>query len=379
MKELAEYSREGLALVRRHDLLIVSQNFAFRQLSSIPAENASPTLADVLPADRLLDLKNKFSAGEQRWALDYSFKPTKGRPVPVKCLVEYPKDDSSGDLLVVRITDESETVKKDLLMKSVGSMLDINKKRVEESKKNFKSMLDRLPQGFLTFDSQGTIGQDCSARVEDIFDEAVAGRLITEVLPIPPSGIELIPLVFSSDNPSVFVDLLPREFQVGGKILEASFTPIIEDDRVSAVMVALADVTDYRALREALDRNTQIAKTLYTILSAKRDFIDTLNLVDSLNDLTTSPLEMRRQVHTLKGAFSFLDCPDLAQLCHHWETEWHSGGGTLQNLARPSSSQSRRELMHSSRSMKEYLKFTEAKAFQMSRSKAIASLIYTTA
>jgi PAS domain-containing protein len=325
MKELAEYSREGLALVRRDDLAIVSRNVAFSQLTSIPTETVTPTLSDLLSAERLVDLKSRLAAGELRWSCEYNFKPVKGRPIPVKFVVEDPKDDSSGELLVVRITDESEAVKKDLLMKSVGSMLDINKKRVEESKKNFKSMLDRLPQGFLTFDSQGTIGQDCSARVEDIFGETVAGRPITEVLPIPPSGAELIPLVFSSDNPSVFVDILPREFQVSGKILEASFTPIIEDDRVSSVMVALADVTDYRTLREALDRNTQIAKTLYTILSAKQDFIDTLNLVDSLNDLVGSPLEMRRQVHTLKGAFSFLDCPDLAHLCHRWETEWHAG------------------------------------------------------
>jgi two-component system chemotaxis sensor kinase CheA len=327
MKELAEYSHEGLALVRKGDFTIISCNSVFRGLtsSSNPTESTAPLLSDLLPPDRLLELKNEFASGKQRWAWEYNFKPAKGRPIPLRMIVEIPKDGSSEDILVVRLTDESENMKKDLLMKSVGSMLDVNKKRIEESKKNFKSMLDRLPQGFLTFDSHGMIGQDCSARVDSIFDEAVAGRLITEVLPISPSDSELIPLVFSGATPSVCLEALPKEFHVGGKILEASFTPIIEDDKVAAVMVALADVTDYRALREALDRNTRIAKTLYTILSAKREFIETLNLIDSLSDSIDNSLEIRRKVHTLKGEFSFLDCQELAQLCHRWESEWHSG------------------------------------------------------
>lgn len=331
MKELSDYSHEGLALVSKASLAILAHNATFRDLTPSASEELNRSLSDVIPAERLLELKSELAAGKQEWGYSCNIKPPKGRPIPVRLMIEIPKEDPFAEFLVVRITDERENVKRDLLMKSVGKMLDLNRKRVEESKKNFKTMLDRLPQGFFTFDSQGTIGQDCSARVDRIFGQSVVNRGITEVLPIPPSEFELIQLIFTESNPSVYVDLLSREFHLEDKIVEASFTPLIEDDRVTSVMVALTDVTDYRALREALDRNTQIAKTLITVLSAKRDFIETLDLLDSLVDSVDSPLEMKLKVHTLKGTFSFLACADLAQMCHRWETEWHSVGYTSES------------------------------------------------
>lgn len=328
MKELSDYSHEGLALVRRADLAIIAKNSTFKKLTPNSGKESQHTLSDIVPTEQLLEVKSELAAGRQGWEYFHNIKPAKGRPIPVRFMIEVPQDDPTAEFLVVRITDERENLKRDLLMKSVGEMLDFNKKRIEESKKNFKTMLDRLPQGFFTVNSQGTIGQDCSARVESIFGKSVVDLTITEVLPISSSEFELFHLIFSEPNPSVYVDLLPREFRLQDKILEASFTPLVEDDRVTAIMAALTDVTDYRALREALDRNTQIAKTLITILSAKRDFIETLNLVDSLVDSVDSPLEMKLKVHTLKGTFSFLACTDLAQLCHRWETEWHTVGYT---------------------------------------------------
>jgi two-component system chemotaxis sensor kinase CheA len=328
MRDLAQFSSEGLALVRRADLELVSWNPLFLDLTSQGETSGTPTLSSILPANLLADLIATLDAGTRSWTRECAVKAKKGRPIPVRFNIEANENNSPDGLLVVRVTNETENKKRDLLMKSVGDMLDFNRKKIEDSKKNFKAMLDRLPQAFLTFDSEGVISQDCSARVEAIFGTGVPGREITELLPFQPTDMELLPLIFNGKGGRVLLDAWPREFHVAGKILEVAFTPIIEDQKMAMVMCAIADVTEYRSLREALDNNTKIAKTLYAILSSKGEFTDALDLVDSLRGSVEDPMEIRSRVHTLKGTFSFLECQDLAQLCHRWETEWRDKGYT---------------------------------------------------
>jgi two-component system chemotaxis sensor kinase CheA len=328
VKELLEYSKEGLALVAVDTLAICSANWAFYFLTGSAPDSIGANLSDTLPLNLSTEIGAHFRAHKDAWSQEATLKPRSGRPIPVRISAELVDDADASLVLLIRIIDISELKKQDLLMKSVGSMLSLNEKRIAEAQRNFKSMLDLLPQGFLHIDSEGIIHQDHSIRVESIFDEPVAGRQISVLLGFSADEASLLSNVFSGQNPQVCLDALPHELRRGDKTLEIAYTPIIEDGVIASVMLAIHDVTEARTLREALERNSRLAKTLYAILSARSEFIELLELVDSLENSLDEPMEIRRVVHTLKGGFSFLECDELADLCHASESAWKSRGYT---------------------------------------------------
>ncbi|MEY4669164.1 MAG: hypothetical protein RL518_1863 [Pseudomonadota bacterium] len=325
MKQLAEYSSEGLALVSRNDWTILSCNHSFHEFTGGRGEGGRPRLSDCLPPEIMSALSEHFAGRSDAWIQEHTLRFSTGRPFPARIAVEVSEDQDKDRILVLRISDISEIKKKDLLTHSVADMLNSNKKRIEEAKRNFKSMLDLLPQGFLQFDPQGIINRDHSIEAEKIFKEPVAGRHIAEVLGLSAEEAELVALVFEGPSAKMCLDALPHELQRGDRTLEVAYTPIVQDEKIVGVMTAVHDVTESRALRKALDEKTRIAKTLHAVLSAKTEFIEMIDFIDLIESSLRDPMAVRRGVHTLKGGFSFLECHDLAKVCHRWESDWRAG------------------------------------------------------
>jgi signal transduction histidine kinase len=321
-----EFCRDGLALADLPTLQIEQANQLFLAMLGLAQSTAAGLeLKDIIPKFDPSAMQQAFGKSVPEYVIEGEVRPLKGRPTPLRIAIRKHGGPDSSKILI-RASDISELYKYSFLIKSVEDLLEANKRRAEEAHRNFKAILDALPQQFLTVDSRGAIGAEHSAQVGTIFPMPIAGEDFWKLSGLEGGYREVADLAFAGVAWSTVVQLFPPQFTRNGRLIEVKFVPMYSEGVLSSLVVACQDVTEMRSLMEVVEKQTRQAKVVFTVLSARAEFLELLELAESLDIHLENAEEMTVRAHTLKGGFLFFGCQDLADFCHATETEWAERG-----------------------------------------------------
>ena len=218
--------------------------------------------------------------------------------------------------LRVKVTSDDEITR---LAVAMNRML----ASIETSKDAMKLLLDNASQGFLSFDAQSIVGAECSAAATKIFGKNPAGCHLAQLL-------EQDLAKWNDFNGTVFSDaldfrdmaaLFPKAIHLGEREVQLEYRPVRHSGkRLSHVLLVATDVTELSLLAKRGETERRKNLAIIRILGAKNDFLDLLDTLAHLETEPGSPESFRRSLHTLKGGFAFLECREIAETCHQWET-----------------------------------------------------------
>lgn len=321
-----EFCRDGLALADLNTLQIEESNQLFLAMLGIAHSTAvGLELKGIIPQFDVAAMQLAFGKSVPEYVVEGEVRPLKGRAIPLRISIRKNGTTETAKLLI-RVSDISEIYKYSFLIKSVEELLEANKKRAEEAQKNFKAILDALPQQFLTIDSRGVIGADHSAQLGTIFSGPIAGEDFWKLSGLEEGFREVSDLAFAGTAWDTVVQLFPPQFTRNGRLIEVKFVPMYSEGAVSSLVVACQDVTEMRSLMEVVERQNRQAKVVFTVLSARVEFLELLELAESLDVHLENAEEMKVRIHTLKGGFLLFGCDELAEFCHSTETDWTNRG-----------------------------------------------------
>jgi two-component system chemotaxis sensor kinase CheA len=234
------------------------------------------------------------------------------------CVQEKATDDS----IRLFVADISEIKRKDAVMRSVTTLLDINRTSLQDSQRKLKTLLDSIPQVVLSVNAELRIASESSAPIERMFGANTTGKSIAEILPFSSAHSEALQLAFSGVDWDLIVDALPRELQYGDRILTCAFFSTYEANSLTRVTVIIEDQTDKRRMQDAWERTNADNRALIGVASSREEFLDLFYMAREAVNHVNSYSEITMFTHTLKGGFAGLECHEFSSLCHAAEDSW---------------------------------------------------------
>jgi signal transduction histidine kinase len=211
------------------------------------------------------------------------------------------------------------------LANSMNGMLE----SIETSKNSMKMLLDNVVQGFLSIDKLGKISSECSKASEVIYGVNPAGKYFWEVIgQDKDKWLSNLEMVFQEalDFKDLVV-LLPQTLTLNNLTIDFEYRAVRNlKGGLEYLMVVATDVTRLRQLQAEAERERKENSAIVKILTSKNDFMEALELVESLQNFMGDLTVYKRYLHTLKGSFAFLDCTELSHVCHNWEKTLNEDG-----------------------------------------------------
>lgn len=201
-------------------------------------------------------------------------------------------------------------------------------------------MFDHVEQGFLTVDAKGAIASEHSAAVERWLGPMPQnGSFADYVRSFAPDAADWFDLAWRSISERVIpVEIclaqLPSRFDVAGRRLAMSFSPLIDAGDRLRVLVVISDETAI-AERERAERDERETTSLVSRLLADRAgfaafFAEAEQHVEAI-DSARPASTLLRSIHTLKGICAIEGVHSVAEDCHELESAISDGDehGTL--------------------------------------------------
>lgn len=203
-----------------------------------------------------------------------------------------------------------------------------------------RMILDNAHDGMLTVDLQGVMSAERSAAVERWFGPSIPGARLQEYLG---SGNALLTaelelgfqeLRDESMPLEVVVGQLPRKLQRGPSHYRLGYQPILEEQRVSRLLVVISDATSEVENQRAAALQEETVRIFHACQRDRAGFIEFFanarELVAQVTGTEVYPVvEIARAVHTLKGNCALFGVFSLSSLCHQLEDDMAENGGTL--------------------------------------------------
>jgi len=194
---------------------------------------------------------------------------------------------------------------------------------VLNAKKKIEQVLNTIDQGLFTFKRNGNIEGPCSNACEFLFARKIENFHIGHVIGTNTEDLnDLIDMVFNeTTNIDSLLELFPEKIICGEKSLKLEYKVTRENEKISSILCVVTD----RTLVEYLEsKNTSEAKknaALISVISNKKDFLEVVEITQNLNLDSNDKAELARQLHTMKGFYSTLNCRWLVDICQHWEDQ----------------------------------------------------------
>jgi two-component system chemotaxis sensor kinase CheA len=214
--------------------------------------------------------------------------------------------------------------------------LRVANKALTESRAAILTLFDNADQGFLTVGRDLVVGPQFSAACETIFGQSPAGKRIMDLLcPKDVERGEVLAATLASalGDEDEFarelkISLLPREFKLDGKHIEAEYKLLAEP---CAVMLILTDVTEKTVLSLEVERERKLlelvvlafteSEALAALVGDYRRFIQSeLRELIARIDQEGAAGELHRRLHTFKGLLAQFSFPLSPLAIHEVET-----------------------------------------------------------
>lgn len=193
--------------------------------------------------------------------------------------------------------------------------------------RDMRLVLDNVDQGFITVDREGKMSRERSRIVDDWLGAPAEGMTFSEYLsrtdPMVGGMFELgwqsvledvLPL-------EVALDQLPRTLRKGSLPLELCYRPVMKGEQLTGALVVITDVTA-RLEREHAERaQREMVSIVHRMLNDRSAFdgffSEAAMLVEAIVGADGSDLvQLKRDIHTLKGNAAFFGLERIAELCH---------------------------------------------------------------
>ena len=230
---------------------------------------------------------------------------------------------------------------------------------VEEKTRNIRSMLDNIPQGvFRVLRSQESfkIDQEYSKSLLQILNtkdleddnpfDAIFGK--SDLSSSDLANIKSVFLTTIGENALQWqanFHILPRNFSLGSRIIEADWSPILdEEDNVEKILCVLKDVTEERSLQNKIIREAQGSQVLQEIarvhsFSKVEKFLETaFGYLSACTSEADEKALIFRNIHTLKGLAMIYGFKLVSDFCHELEDkirDWSHAEDSSQDFNAP--------------------------------------------
>ncbi|NRA46550.1 MAG: Hpt domain-containing protein [Oligoflexales bacterium] len=194
-----------------------------------------------------------------------------------------------------------------------------------------KEILDNLLSGFFTFEKDLKIAETTSKACEDLFFNKIAGKHIEDALDLNESTATFLTLsleqLFDNIIPNeVSLSFVPKKIETKhDKIIDLHYTPVYDADKEPhKIIVVATDITAQVAETKKLQQKEKLNQILINILHHNQTFkLFLKNYKSSLQTLksTTSEVEARRILHTLKGNSLTFGFEHIGSRIHDMETK----------------------------------------------------------
>lgn len=232
------------------------------------------------------------------------------------------------DAIRLFVVDISELKRKDLVMRSVTGLLEMNRLSLQDSQLKLRTLLDSIPQVILSIDRQLTIVSESSAPIERMFGSGTSGKPVAQILPFSNAHIEALQLAFSGVDWELIADALPRELQSGGRILSCVFLPTKIGGELASITLIVEDITEKRRMQDVWERTNAENRALIGVASSREEFLDLFYMARGAINHVHNYGELSMVTHSLKGGFAGLECHEFSSLCHAAEDSWRESNYT---------------------------------------------------
>ncbi len=201
---------------------------------------------------------------------------------------------------------------------------------IQAKSRDMRLVLDNVGQGFITLNERAEMSSERSRVVDDWFGPAAEAMRFSDYLRrIHARSADWFDLAWDA----LIEDVLPFEVSVAqlpavlaydGRTFELAYRPIFENDRLHKMVVVITDATE-RVQRERSERAQHEMMSIFQKLFADRTafddfFAEATRLVESIvTSDARDAIELKRQVHTLKGNCALFGIGSVTAFCHDLE------------------------------------------------------------
>lgn len=193
-----------------------------------------------------------------------------------------------------------------------------------------RMVLDSVDQALIMVDRTGHVVGECSAAAETWFGAPPQSRSLWSWLrPIDPPAVAMMELCFEGLVEDVLpmavsLEQIPRRLQGNGRYWEVSVQPLLHAGRLDRALIVMTDVTAAEEARREQRGQLEIIAAFKRLMAERQVFLTFYDEVDLLvrNTLgSTDLVEIKRNLHTIKGNCAMFEVSSMVETCHAIESK----------------------------------------------------------
>jgi len=207
--------------------------------------------------------------------------------------------------------------------------------RIAKRNDELRLILDNVSQGFLTLTPDGMIQTERSAIVHRWFPElGERARFSTLIGLIDPKQQQMAELGWSQlDSGFLPMDLcldqLPKFASRAGQHFSFEYQPVLHGEVFNRLVLVITDITAQVERQRAEEDQKEFASLVDHLVRDRGGFVEFWGELDRLMNrllATDKNVDLRRDLHTVKGNSRFFGMWRLSMCCHRIEDDLHESG-----------------------------------------------------
>lgn len=196
---------------------------------------------------------------------------------------------------------------------------------------DMRLVLDNVAEGLLTIDAHGVMSSEYSRILKTCFGEPEEHQTLAGLLRrADPSVADRFALGWNQVAEQFLplelaLDQLPRSIAVDDRIIEITYTPIGDSEKLDRVLVRMVDVTAERTRKRLEAEQKETAQMLDHLVLDRAGFLEFFHEADALVTRITSGVDRpiattKGMIHTLKGNSMIFGMNTVGDICHEMES-----------------------------------------------------------
>jgi len=229
--------------------------------------------------------------------------------------------------------------------RQMASAIRVREERIGTRNRDMRLVLDNVGQGFVTLDTTGTMSEERSRVIDEWFGAvAPATKLWDYLARVDASVAQWFEIGWTAIGEDVLplalcLEQLPKLVQKDGRAYELAYRPILEDERLTKLIVVITDVTARIERERAEQAHWEMMSVFRRFLSDRAAlddfFAETTKLVRTITSGSAADdADLRRQIHTVKGNTALFGIQSVASFCHQLEEKMADAPNGAEALSR---------------------------------------------